>query len=386
MEPLHIMGGTAARDAYFTPEFLFGRGFSYAGIGWHPDTVDPFEGYSAEEAVEILHNFATALREEPTVRDMVGNVQKLYGVGLSKTTEPLLTFLDSPGKGLLDLTFLIVPTWPHETYAQPEGANQVMVFLTESDLVTSAMESLHTDALRGSSPTYRSYEVAGGPHAPDVPWMREVGPLWGVNSEGTTPLDWTPVMRALFIAGHRWVTEGAEPPPSMVLTEAPADQIDPVYQHEYGLELVTGIARDENGNALGGIRLPDLAIGRGQFIAVDPASFLGMGLFGAFHDLQCESVPDGSPRFPDHAAYVNQFTQQAQTLAGQGFLLSKDAEGLIAAATASNVGDPIACAPSPLPGTGDTTGSGLPTPLLALVGLILFGAGLGLRRWSKASR
>ena len=27
METLHIMGGTAGRDAYFTPEFLFGRGF-----------------------------------------------------------------------------------------------------------------------------------------------------------------------------------------------------------------------------------------------------------------------------------------------------------------------------------------------------------------------
>ncbi len=386
MEAMHIMGGTAGRDAYFTTDFLFDRGFSYAGISWHPDTVNPFEGYSTEEAVEILTNFATALRDDPAVRDMVGNVQQLYGTGVSLATEPLLAFLDSPGRGLLDLTFLIVPSWPDETYVQPEGSNNVMVFLTESDLVSSAMASLHTDALRGSSPTYRSYEVAGTPHAPDIPWMREIGPLFGINSENTTPLDWTPVMRALFIAGHRWVTESAEPPPSMILTEAAADQVDPVYQREYGLELVTGIARDENGNALGGIRLPDLAIGRGQFIAVDPASAQGMGLFGAFHDLQCEPLPDGSARFPDHAAYVNQFTQQAQTLTGQGFLLSEDAEGLIAAATASNVGAPIACAPSAMPGTGGTTGSGLPIPLLVLVGLGLLGAGLGLCRWGTTSR
>ncbi len=256
----------------------------------------------------------------------------------------------------MDLAFLIVPAWPEETYVQPEGSNYVMVFLTESDLVTSAMTSLHTDALRSSSPTYRSYEVAGGPHAPDVPWIREVAPLFGMNSEGTTPLDWTPVMRALFVAGHRWATEGTEPPPSMVLTESPADQIDPVYQTEYGLELVTGIARDENGNALGGIRLPDLAIGRGQFIALTLPALSGMGLFGAFHDLQCEPLPDGSPRFPDHAAYVSQFTQQAQTLVEQGFLLSKDAEGLIAAATASKVGDPSACAPAALAGDGGQGG------------------------------
>jgi hypothetical protein len=385
METLHIMGGTAGRDAYFTTEFLFGRGFSYAGIGWHPDTVNPLEGYSAEQAVEILSNFATALREDPAMHDMVGNVQTLYGTGVSLATGPLLAFLDSPGNGLLDLTFLIVPSWPDETYVQPEGSNYVMVFLTESDLVMSAMASAHTDALRGSSPTYRSYEVTGGPHAPDVPWMREVGPLFGVNSEGSTPLDWTPVMRALFIAGHRWATEGTEPPPSMVLTEAPADQIDAVYQQEYGLELMTGIARDENGNAQGGIRLPDLAIGRGQFIAVDPASALGMGLFGAFHDLKCEPLPDGSPRFPDHAAYVSQFTQQAQTLVEQGFLLSEDADGLIAAAAASNVGDPDACAPAALPDTGGAAGSGHPM-LLELAGLLLLGVGLGLSRRGRAAR
>jgi len=210
--------------------------------------------------------------------------------------------------------------------------------------------------------------------------------MFGITSEGTTPLDWAPVARALFLAGHGWATEGIEPPPSAYLAEAPEGQIDPVYLAEYGLELEAGIARDENGNALGGIRMPDLEIGRGQYIALDPASFFGMGLLGAFHDLQCEPLPDGSTRFPDHASYVSRFTQQAQRLVAEGFLLPEDAERLIADATKSDVGDPSACAPPTLPETGDTAGSGLPTPFLGLAGLILIGAGLGLRQWVKASR
>ena len=35
VEPFHVMGGTGGLWGYLTPEFLFDRGFSYAGIGWH---------------------------------------------------------------------------------------------------------------------------------------------------------------------------------------------------------------------------------------------------------------------------------------------------------------------------------------------------------------
>ena len=386
MEPFHVMGGAGGRKAYLTPEFLFDRGFSCAGIGWHPDTVNPFEGYSTEEAVEILHNFALALREDPVVRGMVGNVKKLYGVGLSMTCNPLHSLLHSPGQGLLDFTFLFVPIWPEETHVQPPDAKLVMVFLTEFDLIRGVRASLHTDALRGSSPTYRSYEIAGGPHVPDGAWTRAISmEMFGITSEGTTPLDWTPVARALFLAGHRWATEGIEPPPSISLTQGPEGLIDPVYLSRNGLELETGIARDADGNALAGIRLPDLEIGRGQFIALDPDSFLGLGLFGAFEDLKCEPLADGSARFADHASYVRRYTQQADKLVAEGYLLQEEADRMIAAAAASDVGDPSACAPPALPETGGAAGSGFLIPLLALAGLILLGAGLGLRRWGRES-
>jgi hypothetical protein len=341
VEPFHPLGDAGALKGYLTPEFLFERGFSHAGIGWHRDGIPPDAGYSTAEAIEILYNFGMTLREDEVARGMVGEVQMLYGTGVSLATAPLLSLLASADAGVLDFSFLFVPTLFQETYSQHENANNIMVFLTESDLVRSVALGAHTDALRGSAPTYRSYEVAGGPHIPDVPWIRALG--WG--SEGTTPLDWTPVSRALFLAGHRWTKWGIEPPPSVYLADGPGGQIDPVYWSEYGLELETGIARDGNGNALGGIRMPDLEIGRGQYIAFDPSSFFGMGLYGTWEDLQCEPLADGSIRFPNHGSYVSQFAHQAEKLVAQEYLLPVDADRLISDAARSAIGKPKSCPP-----------------------------------------
>jgi len=388
LETLHVMGETLGRDAYFTSDFLFGRGFSYAGIWWHPADVDPFAGYSVEEANQILHNFTLALRQDPEMQGMVGSVNKIYGTAVSKANEPILTMLSSPAKSLLDLGFLIVPGWPHADYKPPEGAPRIMVFAAGNDRIRSALTGMHSEALLQDTSTYRSYEVAGAPHVPDVARMRELSLIYGITTEGTTPLDWSPVMRALFIAGHKWVMEGTEPPSSTHVWGAPYGQIDPVYKSVYGMDIVTGINRDELGNALGGIRMPDLVLGRGVYIAVDPSSFYGNGLFGAFQDLQCTPLEDGSPRFASHANYVSQYTAQVNTLVEQRFLLQEDADRLIAQATASNVGDPAGCVAEPvlLPATGQSDARVATTvQQLVLLSLLVCGLGIGLRKWTKKS-
>jgi hypothetical protein len=341
IEPFRPPGQAGGLKGYFTPEFLFERGFSHAGIGWHRDEVPPDAGYSTEQAIEILYNFGMTLREDDMAREMVGEIEMLYSTGVSLATEPLLALLASEETTVFGFSFLFVPTLRQETYSPHEDSNNIMVFLTESDLVRSVAIGAHTDALRGSSLTYRSYEMTGGPHIPDVQWIRDLG--WG--SEGTTPLDWTPVARALFLAGHRWTTKGIPPPPSAYLAQGPEDQIDPVYWAEYGLELETGIARDEDGNALGGVRMPDLEVGRGHYIAFDPTSFFGLGLYGTWHDLQCEPLPGGSTRFPNHGSYLRQFARHAAKLVAQGYLLPMDANRLISAAASSEVGTPNSCPP-----------------------------------------
>jgi hypothetical protein len=144
---------------------------------------------------------------------------------------------------------------------------------------------------------------------------------------------------------------------------------------------------------MGGIRLPDVELGRGKFIAVGFAipnkQFTnGWPMFGGFEDLKCAPRADGSIRFADHDAYVRRFREVAQELVADGYLLQEDADRLIADAEASDVGKPEACisAPTTLPETGEGTHSGRYGQLAVLAGLTLIGVGLGLRRLIVASR
>ena len=126
------------------------------------------------------------------------------------------------------------------------------------------------------------------------------------------------------------------PPASVWLKEAPDDESDPAYGWS------TGIARDADFNARGGIRAPDLQIGRSQYLAVDfgfePAPF-----YGNVFDLACEPRADGSVRFPSHGAYVRAFVRQANRLLREGFLLPVDWKAAVKEAARSEVGNPGLC-------------------------------------------
>ena len=104
----------------------------------------------------------------------------------------------------------------------------------------------------------------------------------------------------------------------------------------------TGIARDADLNARGGIRAPDLDVGRTRFRAVLDFGFPSM-LFGAVEDLACTLAPDGSARFPNHGAYIHRFVRQANRLWRQGFLLSDERRSLVKEAVDSDVGKPGSC-------------------------------------------
>jgi alpha/beta hydrolase family protein len=113
----------------------------------------------------------------------------------------------------------------------------------------------------------------------------------------------------------------------------------------YGFE--TGIARDAELNALGGIRFPDVEVGRALFIAslLDFEILPGLpGLVGAWFDLQCVPVADGSSRFASHGDYVRRVVRQTNALHRSGFLLGADAETLKQQAAESEVGKPDTCA------------------------------------------
>jgi hypothetical protein len=242
------------------------------------------------------------------------------------------------GQGLFDLTILnatgsfALEPGPH---TPPSGVGGILVLQTEADLLL--WEGARFRSADNVDASYREYEIAGAPHIVDIPHARAsldglpVPPL-----EGTTPLDWTPILRALLAAGNDWVSEGVALPPSTPLDFDDGGAIDPVYPSLGS----TGIARDENLNALGGIRMPDVEVGRGQYIAADYSLFTQ---FGTWVDLACEPLPDGSDRFKNHGQYVSAFKRAARDLVKARFLLAEDFMPLAVEAAKSTVGRPGWC-------------------------------------------
>jgi hypothetical protein len=357
-EPPHNAFGPVAREFVLGRELLFGNGFSYAAVGFgvnglnilDPTAADPMIagvpvespglirfGGPADE--EIIVQFVNALRTEPFGVAALGAVEQVYAYGTSQTAGALLETLYSPGgPGLFDLTVLHVAVWrPPFAFGEFErilgefeplaGVGRIVFVESEGDQIVSDAEQFRRAV---GAPDYRVYEVAGAAHLPTP----------------TNPLDHFAVTRAIFVAGDRWVRSGVEPPPTTLLESAPAGQIDPVY----GVE--TGIARDGDLNALGGVRLPDLAVGRARFVASDPATLppgfppVFAVLTGSMVDLACEPLAGSDtdePRFRNHGDYVNAFARQVNELRRQGFLLEADAEAMKERAAESAVGKPGTC-------------------------------------------
>lgn len=351
-EAPHFLFGPLGRDFVLGRQLVFGRGLSYASVGWAGHGLSVLDSSAApiilagEEVnnpgvpnpasthdFELITQFVNSLKTDPDAVAILGDDQRFYSFGLSQTSSALLQiFLGSDGPGLFDFNLITLQFWPSilgshifdkitDTFVPPTGIGRTMIINTEGEIVVSDAEQLR---ITTSNPNYRIYEVSGASHFPLPPPFN--------------PLDATPFMRALFVAGDNWARWGMTPPDDSLIAETSG--IDPIY----GLE--TGIARDSNGNALGGIRRPEVEVGQATYIAslLDVEVIPGLpSLVGAIIDLTCEPLPDGSVRFPSHGDYVSRFTHQTNLLVNQGYLLPADAEAMKENAAESDIGKPGSC-------------------------------------------
>jgi hypothetical protein len=330
-----------------TDDFLFGMGASYAtvrcdpaGIGkaWSDGQLDTSTEFilSAGDEFDIVVDFVKALDTDPVADFLVGPIDRMAAFGYSASGVRLrgLLRLDM-GSGLFDFSLVggagsgfgfpagndIRFTWQEKP--PPAGAGLEIDFNTESEVVDGdrAANARHDD------PNYREYEFAGCPHVP-----RDVALLLGLQDADTAnPAESAPFARALFVAGNAWVS-GVEPPPTMWLG-APKDST---------------ITRDAKNNALvqyvggkplntTGYRLPEVAVGQNQYIVYDPAYDDGT-LAGLLRAVAGGYV-DLTGTFTSHADYVKAITNQARTLQALGYLLKRDANAIIQAASSSGIGN-----------------------------------------------
>lgn len=172
------------------------------------------------------------------------------------------------------------------------------------------------------TPRYRSWEIAGASHGPadllKVIHGKEdrdgVGSRWHAFDEASA-VSWQPTSDAAIQHVHRWL--GGGPPPPLQ---------DPIAFEADGKT----IARDAHGNALGGVRLPELE--------VPVASYRGQG---ARHFLAGETHPFAADElkrlYPDHESYVDRVTAAAQAAVTAGVILPARCRVYVERASAADI-------------------------------------------------
>ena len=252
--------------------------------------------------------------------------------------------------------------------------------LSNSEYFNRAGSLIHTDpeGARDIDPpaTTRIYAIASGPHF--------IGPFPPVKNAGMaaplSPLDRSPVIRALLVALDKWVTDGAPPPASRypliadrTLT-APADAGWPVipgvhlpppmlitYRLDFGPEWKRGIvtfeppragksyaglipAVDADGNARAGVRLPAVQVPIATYAGWnyrDPSIGAPDQLFGEagsiypFARTRAERQSRGDSRrsieerYTSRDQYLGKVAAAARQLIADRFLLARDLPEII---------------------------------------------------------
>src|SRR6201994_1202906 len=185
----------------------------------------------------------------------------------------------------------------------------------------------------------RMYDIAGGSHV--------VVPAAPACTSPPGRLDWAPVSRALLQRLDAWVSRNAEPPASELMPLEPAPAEPPALRAPSRLSaaVIQVLKRDQDGNALGGVRLPDVAVPLGTNGGRNaPQTFTCslVGSFPPFAATKAERERSGDARlsieerYHGRNDYVNRVRIAAQDLATRGLLLSEDAAVIVQQAASSN--------------------------------------------------
>lgn len=350
----NVSAGLEIFEAGDTP-VIFDEGFAYVGVsaqyigiegfaadphglrGWDPERYEalyiPDDALSYGVFGEVARACGPDRRAMPA--DPLGGlgVRRLIAIGGSQSAGRLVTYLNAIQP--LERTFdAFLPfTWfgsgfslddPTPLDLSTGGLNGLLAHPTRirTDLgvpvfvVNSECETLCCAPVRQpDTDTFRFWEVAGAPHAPRLHLERITGTLQrdGVALPGSTegmmlsPVAWAPVLDAALGHLQRWLVDGAAPPshPPIELAGTPA-----------------AIRRDDDGNALGGARVPEHEASRTRNTGAIEEAGAG-GLMGACAPLPAHRLRE---RYADQVTYLSRFDAAADAAVAAGVLRPRDAD------------------------------------------------------------
>lgn len=190
----------------------------------------------------------------------------------------------------------------------------------------------------------RFYEVAGAPHAdptsPILPNNAEIGkanngkirvPLKYTPGQMETELNIDPFVNAALENLHDWAVNGRPAPPADV------HWIEYDKDHGFGGVVRYSPQRDSIGNALGGLRSPQIDVPLHRFYAM--GGNRGFAVAGSMELLSREQIQSLYPGGRDD--YLSRFISASDALVEQRYLLPKDAANLKSWALEQKVFDAI---------------------------------------------
>jgi len=366
-----------------TQGFLMREGYAYLAVQWDKGVLDnlgsePPEGYQRHrlaygtienplDVLEILQEAARWLRDPSNFEgdaapdaDLFGS-DHVIGFGYSQTASMIYPLIhegineseDGPlydgfvgGVGTGMCRFLIedppfvepgLPCFATDVEPWETGDTRVIVVDAQTDLElyfgAMARDPTEGDPEVDANPNYRRWEVAGTPHLPAG--ILDVGQY---GAEGPQlHADFRPVVRAAFYHMEQWIKDNVDPPPSVHIEGAVEDDPD---SETFGL-LATEV--DEDGNAVGGIRLPHLPreLGDGTVVGAPVGTYLGTAweymeeeppniaaaIGGAFERFSAEELAE---RYPTREDYLERYEAALDEVIAEGYVLEEDRSILLA--------------------------------------------------------
>lgn len=373
---LEILNATAGWDGdpiwQNTSALVTREGSSWVGLTTKPVAADflrdkwgrsPFAPRNASRYADIsfphfgqvwdmISQVAALLRSESSENPLRGwRIERIILVGYSQSARYQITYLNSfhadttwNGSSVIDGYYIAAGQEsakrvrivddreglpPGDARNLILGQAPVIRFQTQTEVIGFGAHAVRqTEA---DNPSIRMYEMAGGAHVGAS--TNERGgraldrdlALPGFGAGCGLPLNPIRIgfaQSALLDALESWVRYGEAPPPSALL------------ELETDAEGKTQIVLDEDGNALGGVRLPTIDAPLGTYLA----SNTGGGfcyLIGAFEEFDEEML---RARYPSHLGYVWRVWRSAVRSYRQRFLLFGHMRRLMGEALRSDVG------------------------------------------------
>lgn len=339
---------------------LLREGYAWVGVSaqyfgiamlrsWDKERYDELRISNDGLSYDIFSQAAQAVRQQSDILLGGLKVEGVIGAGESQSAIRLTTYVNAfqeSAKQVYDGILLysrfalaaplkagITLTSPSKVYIRPDNVLKVLQFETEQDIFMFLFRLARQD----DTDYLRTWELPGASHYDDYgvgnllpQYQRDFPALSSITLVCRNSLNKVPqhyVVNAALSHMAKWITAGAAPPQS------------PRIEYKNWQ-----VVRDANGNAMGGIRLPELEAATATHNYANYGSISGGGNF-LVNSFACpflgNTVPFDSETlealYPTHGDYVSKFTDAADAALSAGFLLQADYDEAVAKAQAAAI-------------------------------------------------